>query len=151
MGTFEIINAVGSLILGGVMTIWSQAMKDRAQQQEWLIQRAKLGEESVENARKHEASWKGFYWVRSAIALIVVSYFFLVPSLVVFVDGVQVVIGYYDTARGFWPWSSDFESVTWVKVGATLPDKVMVYDPVRNNVLISIISMYFGNQFARRA
>jgi hypothetical protein len=151
MGTFEIINAAVSLGLGAVMTIWAQALKDAAERQRMLMERYTAGEQSIQAARNHEAPWKGFYWVRSAIAVTVVIYFFLVPVIALCINGVQVVVGYYDVTQGFWPWSSDFESVTWIKAGAAEPLRVLVYDPVRNNVLISIISMYFGNQFARRA
>lgn len=151
MGTFELINAAGSLLMGGVMTIWAQAMKDRADQQKMLMERYSAGEKSVVTAREHVAQWKGFYWVRSAIALIVIAYFFLAPFAALFIDNVQVAIGYYDTVRGFWPWSSDYESVTWILTGSLDATRTLTYDPVKNNVLISIIAMYFGNQFARRA
>lgn len=150
MGTFELINAIVSLIGGGILTAWSQRMKDQAEFQRMSLERFQASESSTVSAREHPAPWQGFYWVRSAIALLVIAYFFLVPVAAVFMDGIQVIVGYYDTTQGFWPWSNPSEAVTWVKTGAADASKVIVYDPVRNNVLISIIGMYFGNQFTRR-
>lgn len=151
MGTFELINALASLFGGAVLTIWSQSQKDRHEAHMRSMERFDRAEGSTVAAREVVAPWKGFYWVRSAIALLVMAYFFALPALVVlFLDGVQVVIGYYDTAYGFWPWSSPQENVSWVKAGASDPARILVFDPIKNNVLISITAMYFGNQFARR-
>jgi hypothetical protein len=151
MGTFELINAAVSLLGGAVLTIWSNSQKDRHEEHLRSMERQNAREESTRAAREVVAPWKGYYWIRGAIAITVAAYFFIIPAVVVlFMDGVQVVIGYYDTAYGFWPWSSPQESVTWVKTGAADAARVLVYDPVKNNVLISVIGMYFGNQFARR-
>lgn len=151
MGTFELINAIASLVGGALLTIWSQKAKDLHEERTYRKEQFDRTEGSVQSARNFVAPWKGHYWIRGAIALIVVAYFFIVPAIaLLFIPGVQVVIGYYDTAHGFWPWSSPMEGVTWVKTGAADAARVLVYDPVKNNVLISIIAMYFGNQFARR-
>lgn len=151
MGIIELISAGGGLILGGIMTIWSQSMKDRAQMVDHLLQKNAAGEESAASARETVAPWKGYYWVRAAIAIIATCYFFILPGIaIMFFNNVQVVVGYFDTTQGFWPWSSDFQSITWVKMGPAEATKVLVYDPIKNNIMISIISMYFGNQFTRR-
>jgi hypothetical protein len=150
MGTFEMINAILSLLGGGIMTMWAQGAKDRHEERLHRLEMADRTEGSTTAAREHKAQWKGFYWIRGTIALIVTAYFFIVPSVAVFIAGVQIVIGYYDVSAGLWPWSSNIEAVAWVKAGAADPDHIIVMDPVRNNVLISIIGMYFGNQFARR-
>ena len=150
MGTFELINAGVSLGLSGLLTIWQQARKDQYETNKMLLERHAAAEGSITAAREVQAPWKGFYWVRSAIALVVISYFFLVPLIAMIMGNVQVIVGYFDISQGYWPWSAEYESVTWVKTGPSNADRVLVYDPVRNNVLISIISMYFGNQFARR-
>ena len=151
MGTFELINAAVSLLGGAALTIWSNAQKDRHEEHLRSMERRHAAEESSRAAREVTAPWSGYYWIRGAIALIVISYFFLLPAVaVLWLDGVQVIIGYYDTAQGFWPWSSSQESVAWVKTGASDAVRVLVFDPVKNNVLVSIIGMYFGNQFARR-
>lgn len=75
MGTFELINAVASLLLGGVMTLWSQGMKDRAEREKMALQAAldrhAATEASQKAAREFEGQ-AGFHYTRRAIALIVV-------------------------------------------------------------------------------
>jgi hypothetical protein len=48
---------------------------------------------------------------------------------------ITIVIGYYDTARGFWPWSSTYETINWIAIGSGLRP---------------IIGMFFGNQITKR-
>ena len=151
MGTFELINAIASLVGGGILTLWAQSRQDLADERKYRTGQQERTEASSTAARDHKPAWKGYYWIRGAIALIVVSYFFILPAVPLFVDGVQIVIGYYDTSQGFWPWQTDFEAVNWVKTGAADAQRVFVMDPVRYNILIAIIAMYFGNQFTRRA
>ncbi|MEM9226330.1 MAG: hypothetical protein AAGA45_00015 [Verrucomicrobiota bacterium] len=151
MGTFELINAAVSLVSSGIMTFWGQALADRQETQRMLIERYNAGEKSVTSARQHEAKFKGFYWVRSGIAGLAAIYFFIIPFIALLMGDTSVIVGYFDITQGFWPWSSDFESVTWVKLGPADASRVLVYDPVKNNIMISIVTMYFGNQFARRA
>ena len=152
MGTFEIINAVSSLFLGGVMTIWSQSIRDRAEREKLALQSAlkrhQATDDSQSKAREFEGQ-KGFHFTRRAIALIVVLSGITLPILLpVFYPDVTIVIGYYDTARGFWPWSSTYETINWVAVGTGL--RPIVISPVTNNILITIIGMFFGNQITKR-
>lgn len=151
MGTFELLNAVISLFGGGLLTLWAQGRKDRHEEMQAALVRFDRIESSAVSARMHDAKWKGFYWVRGLIALLAASYFFLLPGVsVLFFSDVGVVIGYFDVSGGFWPWSSSVESVTWIKTGPSDAGRVLVYDPVKNNIMLSITAMFFGNQFARR-
>ncbi|MGF1451335.1 MAG: hypothetical protein ACFB21_04570 [Opitutales bacterium] len=73
----------------------------------------------------------------------------LLPVIIpAFLPDVTIVIGYYDTARGFWPWSSSYETINWVAVGSGV--RPLVISPVTNNILITIIGMFFGNQITKR-
>jgi hypothetical protein len=65
-----------------------------------------------------------------------------------FIPDITIVIGYYDTARGFWPWSSTYETINWIAIGSGL--RPIVISPVTNNILITIIGMFFGNQITKR-
>jgi len=65
-----------------------------------------------------------------------------------FIPDITIVIGYYDIARGFWPWSSTYETINWIAVGSGL--RPIVISPVTNNILITIIGMFFGNQITKR-
>ncbi|MEO0797249.1 MAG: hypothetical protein AAFX93_19010 [Verrucomicrobiota bacterium] len=153
----EAITAVLSLVGSAIMTMWSQRAADLAEERKYRAGQAQATEESTGQARQYEGKWKGFYWVRSAIALIVVAFYFLWPSFPALAaaftgDPIQIVIGYYDTSDGFWPWQVSMEHINWIKTGSSAPDAVVsVFDPVRNIALIAIIGFYFGNQVARRA
>lgn len=151
MGTFELINAIVSLFGGGLLTIWAQARKDRHEEFQRAMEWRAYGEQSAVSAREFTAPWQGYYWIRGLIALLAASYFFVVPLVAMLLGDVGVVIGYYDTTRGFWPWSSSIEMVTWIQAGPADAARTLVYDPVKNNIMINIAGMYFGNQFARRA
>lgn len=152
MGTFELINAISSLVLGGVMTIWSQGAKDRAEREKLALQAALQRHEASEAAQSRAREFEGgagFHMTRRAIALIVVVSGVLLPVLLpVFYPDITIVIGYYDTAQGLWPWSSTYETINWIAIGSGL--RPIVISPVTNNILITIIGMFFGNQITKR-
>ena len=63
----EVISMVGSTLLGGVMTMWGQAAKDKQDQFKMLIQQNKQIEESVQSAREMRDPFAA--WTRRIIAL----------------------------------------------------------------------------------
>jgi len=152
MGTFELINAISSLVLGGIMTVWSQSIKDRAEREKLTIQialeRHQATEASQIKTREYQGS-SGFHMTRRAIALIVVIAIVLLPILLPAIySDITIVIGYYDTTKSIWPWSNTYESIHWIAAGSgTRP---IVISPVMNNILITIIGMFFGNQMVKR-
>lgn len=152
MGTFELINAVGSLIGGGILTLWAQGMKDRADRERLALEAALARHEATENAQSRAREFRGdrgFHFTRRAIALIVVISAIALPILLpAFIPDITIVIGYYDTVRGFWPWSSTYETINGIAVGSGL--RPIVISPVTNNILIMIIGMFFGNQITKR-
>jgi len=86
---------------------------------------------------------------RRAIALIVIiSAITLQILLPVFIPNITIVIGYYDTARGLWPWSSTYQTINWIAIDSGL--RPIVISPITNNILITIIGMFFGNQITKR-
>lgn len=152
MGTFEIVNAVSSLVIGGVMTIWSQGMKDRAEREKIALLNAlkiQEGNEAAQSKAREFQGGAGFHMTRRAIALIVVICGIALPIILpAFIADITIVIGYYDVARGFWPWSSTYETINWIAVGSG--QRPIVISPVTNNILITIIGMFFGNQITKR-
>ena len=64
---FEIITMLGSTVLGGVMSIWADSRKAKAEEQQLLITRGKFQLQAVEAARNVKD--KGFQWTRRIIAL----------------------------------------------------------------------------------
>ena len=152
MGTFELINAIGSLVGGGLLTICSQAIKDRTERDKFALeaalQRHQASNASQSAAREFKGD-KGFHFTRRTIALLVVISAVTLPILLpAFISDITIVIGYYDTVRGFWPWSSTYETINWIAVGSGL--RPIVISPVTNNILITIIGMFFGNQITKR-
>ncbi|MGB1127035.1 MAG: hypothetical protein ACPG3X_01545 [Opitutales bacterium] len=91
----------------------------------------------------------GFCSCTAAIALIVIISAITLPILLpAFIPDITIFIAYYDTARGFWPWSSTYETINRIAIGSGL--RPIVISPVRNNILITIIGMFFGNQITKR-
>jgi hypothetical protein len=152
MGTFELINAISSLVLGGIMTVWSQSIKDRSEREKLALQVALEHHQATEasqiKAREFQSS-SGFHMTRRAIALIVVIAVVLLPILLPAIySDITIVIGYYDTTKSIWPWVNTYESIHWIAAGSgTRP---IVISPVMNNILITIIGMFFGNQMVKR-
>ncbi|MEO0797169.1 MAG: hypothetical protein AAFX93_18605 [Verrucomicrobiota bacterium] len=153
----EILSGFATAIGSAIITIHSNNLKDRHDLMMAQLTQHQATVDAANAARSHEAKWKGLYWVRSAIALIVICAYFLWPLLPVIIGAikglpVQIAVGYYDTVGASWPWQVSMEQIHWIKVGSSAPDAVVsVLDPVRNIAMISIIGFYFGNQAARRA
>lgn len=152
MGTFELINAIGSLVGGGLLTIWSQGIKDRAEREKLALEAAHQRHQATnasQSAAREFKGDKGFHFTRRAIALLIVISAITFPIVLpAFIRDITIVIGYYDTIRGFWPWSSTYETINWIAIGSGL--RPIVISPVTNNILITIIGMFFGNQMTKR-
>ena len=63
----EAISMIGSTVLGGVMTMWGQAAKDKQDQFKMMMQRNKQIEEGVQAARNNKDPFAA--WTRRIIAL----------------------------------------------------------------------------------
>ena len=53
---FEMITMLGSTVLGGVMSIWSQSIKAKQAEQKMLLQRAEAQTAAFKEAREYELS-----------------------------------------------------------------------------------------------
>ena len=97
---FEMITMLGSTVLGGVMSIWSQSIKAKQEEQKMLIQRAEVQQQSFKEAREYDN--KGFQWTRRIIALTAVFSIVLLPKLMpLFQPDVSVIVGYLEFKPGF--------------------------------------------------
>lgn len=150
MITLEMINFLATGLGSAWLTMSAQKTADIAEERKYNSAHYDKVVAAAESARGVDAKWKGFYWVRGVMALLCATYFFIFPMFAMFADNMQVVIGYVDVF-GIPFFGLDQDMVMWIKFGSGAPDaKVLVYDPVKNNVMLSIIAMYFGNQIARR-
>ena len=65
----ELITMLGSTVLGGVMSIWGQSMKNRQAQNKMLMERANANASFATEARNAGKNDKHFAWTRRLIAL----------------------------------------------------------------------------------
>ena len=119
----EMLTMLGSSLLGGMMTIWGQKAKERANQQKMLLARGKFQMDEINKAREFDN--KGFQWTRRIIALTAVFFIIAFPKLVpVFTDVNEVVM-----------------------------DKVfngVIITPLDTHLMSAIIGLYFGGSLVKK-
>ena len=97
---FEMITMLGSTVLGGVMSIWSQSIKAKQAEQKMLLQRADVQQKGFKEAREYNNV--GFQWTRRIIALIAVFSIVLLPKLMPLISpDISVIVGYLEFKPGF--------------------------------------------------
>ena len=129
---FEIITMLASTVLGGVMSVWSESRKAKAENEKLLITR---GEFDIKD--------KGFAWTRRIIALTSVFAIVLLPKLVaVYYPDVSVTVGYTQWNPGglFRAGREMFEWITF---------QGLVITQLDTNLVSAIIGMYFGGSLAK--
>ena len=77
---FEIITMLGSTLLSGVLSLWSQRMKAKQEEQKMLIARTEIQNDAISKARTYDST--GFQWTRRIIALTAIFSIVLLPKLV---------------------------------------------------------------------
>ena len=137
---FEMITMLGSTVLGGVMSIWSQSIKAKQAEQKMLLQRADV----QQKAREYDN--KGFQWTRRIIALVAVFAIVLLPKLMPLVSpDVSVIVGYLEFKPGFL-FLPEKEIMKWV----TLSSNSLVITPLDTNLVAAIIGLYFGGSLVKK-
>ena len=131
---FEIITMLASTILGGLMSVWSESRKAKAEQQKLLRQ------QSLDHGLKD----KGFAWTRRIIALTSVFAIVLLPKLVaVYYPDVSVTVGYTNWNPGFWFIKEGREVFEWITFQG------LVITQLDTNLVSAIIGMYFGGSLVK--
>ena len=140
---FEIITMLGSTILGGLLSVWAESRKAKAEQQKLLITRGEFEMKAVEAARNVDN--KGFQWTRRIIALTSVFAIVVLPKLVaVYYPEVSVTVGYTQWNPGFLFFKEGrelFESITF---------QGLVITQLDTNLVSAIIGMYFGGSLVKK-
>ncbi len=109
---FEMITMLGSTVLGGVMSIWSQSIKAKQAEQKMLIQRAEVQQKGFKEAREYGNT--GFQWTRRIIALVAVFAIVLLPKLMnVLSPDTSVIVGDLEFKPGFF-FITEKEIIKWV-------------------------------------
>ena len=141
---FEIITMLASTILGGVMSIWAERRKAKAENEKLLITRGefdmKARKQSIEAGQKD----KGFAWTRRIIALSSVFAIVVFPKLVaVYYPDVLVTVGYTQWNPGFMFFTEGREIFEWITFEG------LVITQLDTNLVSAIIGMYFGGSLAK--
>ena len=140
----EMITMLGSSLLGGFMSIWSQSIKAKQDEQKMLLARADNQMKHIDKARTYEN--KGFQWTRRIIALVAVFAIVLLPKLMPLVSpDVSVIVGYLEFKPGFL-FLPEKEIMKWV----TLSSNSLVITPLDTNLVAAIIGLYFGGSLVKK-
>ena len=141
---FEMITMLGSTVLGGVMSIWSQSIKAKQAEQKMLLQRAEAQTAAFKEAREYENV--GFQWTRSIIALTAIFAIVVLPKILPLIDPqAQVIVGYTEWKPGFLFFEGK-EVMQWVPMA----QRGIIITPLDTNLVAAIIGLYFGGSLVKK-
>ena len=141
---FEMITMLGSTLLGGMMTIWSQSIKAKQAEQKMLLARADKQAEIFKEAREYENT--GFQWTRRIIALTAVFAIVVLPKILPLVSpDAHVIVGYTEWKPGFLFFEGK-DVMQWVPMA----HKGIVITPLDTNLVSAIIGLYFGGSLVKK-
>ena len=141
---FEIITMLASTVLGGVMSVWSESRKAKAENEKLLITRGEFDIKAKKQSLDHGLKDKGFAWTRRIIALTSVFAIVLLPKLVaVYYPEVSVTVGYTQWKPGFLFFTEGREIFDWISFEG------LVITQLDTNLVSAIIGMYFGGSLAK--
>ena len=141
----ELITMLFSTILGGVMSIWGQSNKSKAEQNKMLLANANFKANQVNAARDAGKTDSHFAWTRRLIALSAVGSIIVLPKVVaVWYPEVSVIVGYTEVQGGFanWLFGPD-EAIQWKSANG------FVITPLDTHIVSAIIGLYFGAGFTK--
>ncbi|BAQ89396.1 hypothetical protein [uncultured Mediterranean phage uvMED] len=141
---FEMITMLGSTVLGGVMSIWSQSIKAKQAEQKMLLQRAEVQTAAFKEAREYENV--GFQWTRRIIALTAIFAIIVLPKILPLVSpDAHVIVGYTEWKPGFLFFEGK-DVMQWVPMA----HKGIVITPLDTNLVAAIIGLYFGGSLVKK-
>ncbi len=140
----ELITMLGSGLMGGVMTLWSQSMKAKQEAFQRAIDGLAAQSKATDMARRYEN--RGFQITRRIIALTAVGAIVVWPKIVaVFWPEILVTIGYTQWTPGFLFLTEGVETIHWEAVQG------LVITPLDTHLLSAIIGLYFGASMVKNA
>jgi hypothetical protein len=141
---FEIITMLASTVLGGVMSVWAESRKAKADTQKLLITRGEFDMKAKKQSLDHGLKDKGFAWTRRIIALTSVFAIVVLPKLVaIYYPEVLVTVGYTNWNPGFLFFREGREVFEWITFQG------LVITQLDTNLVSAIIGMYFGGSLAK--
>ena len=143
MFPFEIITMLGSTLISSLLSLWSQRIKSKQDEQKMLLQRADFQQKAVDAARNVENV--GFQWTRRIIALSSIFAIIIFPKLVaVYYPEVDVTVGYTVFNPGFLFFTEGREVFEWITFQG------LVITQLDTNLVSAIIGMYFGGSLVKK-
>ena len=141
---FEMITMLGSTVLGGVMSIWSQKIKAKESEQKLLIERNSVQQKGFKAAREYENV--GFQWTRRIIALTAIFAIVVLPKILPLISpDAHVIVGYTEWKPGFLFFEGK-DVMQWVPMA----HKGIVITPLDTNLVAAIIGLYFGGSLVKK-
>ena len=141
---FEMITMLGSTVLGGLMSIWSQSIKAKQAEQKMLLQRAEVQTAAFKEAREYDNV--GFQWTRRIIALTAIFAIVVLPKILPLIDPqAQVIVGYTEWNPGFLFFEGK-DVIKWVPMA----HRGIVITPLDTNLVAAIIGLYFGGSLVKK-
>jgi len=140
---FEIITMLGSSVLGGVMSMWGQAQKNKQENHKMMMQARQQEQESIQAARNVD---KFSALTRRIIALTGVFSIVLLPKLAaIFMPDLNVAVGYTEWQPGMWFFTEGRDAIVWKSFSGGL-----VITPLDTNLMAALVGFYFGASAVKR-
>ena len=140
---FEIITMLGSSVLGGVMSMWGQAQKNKMEREKMLMQKRDQEMQMVEAARKADPFSA---LTRRVIALTAVFSIILLPKLAaIFYPDLLVAVGYTEWEPGLWFFTEGRDAIVWKEFSGGL-----IITPLDTNLMSALVGFYFGASAVKR-
>ena len=134
---------LGSTLISSMLSLWSQRLKAKQDEQKMLITRGEFQLKAVDAARNVENV--GFQWTRRIIALSSIFAIVILPKLVAvyYPDG-DVTVGYTLFQPGFLFFTDGREVFEWITFQG------LVITQLDTNLVSAIIGMYFGGSLVKK-
>ena len=134
---------LGSTLISSLLSLWSQRIKAKQDEQKMLLQRADFQLKAVDAARNVDNV--GFQWTRRIIALSSIFAIIILPKLVaVYYPDVDVTVGYTVFNPGFLFFTEGREVFEWITFQG------LVITQLDTNLVSAIIGMYFGGSLVKK-
>jgi hypothetical protein len=140
----ELVTMLGSSLLGGFMTLWSQNMKSKQEAFQRAIDGLAAQSKATDEARRYEN--KGFQVTRRIIALSAIGAVIVWPKVVpVFWPDMPVIVGWTEWKPGFLFLIEGEEQTVWQTM------KGLVITPLDTHLVSAITGLYFGASMVKNA
>jgi hypothetical protein len=140
----ELITMLGSGLLSGLMTLWSQSQKAKQDAFNRAIEGLSAQSEATDLARRYEN--KGFQVTRRIIALVAVFAVIVWPKIIIVLwPDIPVTVGYTEWKPGFLFLTEGAEQIKWQAM------KGLVLTPLDTHLLSAIVGLYFGASMVKNA